>query len=128
LGRFPFADDSISGIEVSGQVALGIWEFTAAAFAPHVGEIFAMHPAEGEAIRFELVNAKSYGRRPPLIPGFPQRQDSFSLLFRSADGHALGRGLYTMKHPEFEAIGLHAERVQPPFEDQKGVYYEVVFN
>jgi hypothetical protein len=33
-----------------------------------------------------------------------------------------------MIHPEFEAIELHAERMQPPPDDPQGVYYEVVFN
>lgn len=109
-------------------MALGIWDFTAEAFARCIGQIFEMHPAEGEAVRFELMKAVSFGRRPPPIPGIPQRQDSFSLLFRSADGRVLGWGLHRMIHPEFEAIELHAERMQPPPDDPQGVYYEVVFN
>jgi uncharacterized protein DUF6916 len=109
-------------------VALGIWDFTAEAFAQCIGQIFEMHPPEGEAIRLELIKAVSFGHRPPLIPGIPQRQDSFSLLFRSADGRVLEPGLYRMIHPGFEALDLHGERTQPPSEDPQGVYYEAVFN
>lgn len=109
-------------------MALGIWDFTAAAFAPHIGEIFEMHPPAGEAIRFELLKAVSFGRPSTPIPGFPQRPDCFSLLFRSADGQVLGMGLHRMVHPEFEVTELYAERMQPPPEDPQGVYYAVVFN
>jgi hypothetical protein len=109
-------------------VALGIWDFTAEAFAKCIGQIFEMHPPEGEAVGLQLVKAVSFGHRPPLVPGIPQRQDSFSLVFRSADGRVLEPSLYKMVHPEFEAIEMSAERIQPPPGDPPGVYYEAVFN
>jgi hypothetical protein len=109
-------------------VALGIGDFAAEAFTQCVGQIFELQPPAGEAVRVELINVVSFGRRPPLIPGIPQRQDSFSLLFRSADTRVLGPGLHRMIHPGFEALDLHGERAQSPSEDPQGVYYEVVFN
>ncbi|MCB1860780.1 MAG: hypothetical protein KDI47_03495 [Gammaproteobacteria bacterium] len=89
-------------------------------FAPLVGQTFIGKSSNGFSAELELTEAVSitaHANQP--------RQDPFSLLFRVAAESGLWQGTLRIEHPEFGSAELF---LVPVGEDQKGRYFEALFN
>ena len=72
---------------------------------------------DATVIEMELI-AVNEGRSTP-------RQEQFSLLFRAVQDTLLEQGTYRLEHDRLEAGELF---LVPVAKDDKGVYYQAVFN
>lgn len=91
-------------------------------FAGHLGEAFVVSPVEGPAIVLRLAEV---GELPGASGTDPQRERSFSLLFRGAAAQPLRQGTYRFKHA---GIGAFAIFIVPRAPDQEASSYEAIFN
>jgi len=77
-------------------------ELTLDRFAGHVGEMFGVRAASGEAAEICLVEAESLTERMQLPDGF---REPFHLVFHGAKDLMIEQGVYDVSHP---AAGTHA--------------------
>lgn len=89
-------------------------------FAPLVGQRFMGKSSEGLSAELELTEAVSI-----LAHANQPRQDPFSLVFRVAAEAGLWQGMIQIEHPDFGSAELF---LVPIGEDQKGRYFEALFN
>ena len=92
-------------------------------FAEHVGSAFMIRPDNDAPMRLELTEARALeiGARPF---GAPQRKP-FSLLFKGPRDPVLPQQMYKMDHG---TLGEFTLFVVPVGQDEKGTYYEAIFN
>jgi hypothetical protein len=101
-------------------------------FVHHEGRTLSfVRPADdqvnpGAPVELQLVAVSALGPSGSAAP--PAHREPFSLLFRSANGETLGRGLPKLVDPAFEPCELFLSRVQAPVGLPAGVYYEAIFN
>lgn len=100
---------------------------TVDSFAPHVGEVFMLHLADGSSIEVKLIEAEAYElhRRDGRVKGKSGnvRRDPFALLF--AYEQMLAQGIYNMSHPVMGELSISLVPVGPVSE---GFGHEAVFN
>lgn len=103
--------------------------FTCDAFAPHVGETFALTFHDGTTVDLTLVSAepialKPFDGRAVGKSGFV-RTDPFVLLFRWVGESVFPQGLYAFRN---EGMGEFHMNVVPVGQGETGWLYEAVFN
>ena len=102
------------------------------AFSEHVGETFRLRLESSDTIDLELVEVtalpeqsfqpKSWGRASEI----KIRHDPFSMVFRGPKDCLLEQKMYTLEHGMMGTLnGLF---LVPIDEDERGFYYEVIFN
>ena len=90
------------------------------AFTPLVGQKFNGKTSDGDYIELELTEAV-----PLPVHGNQPRQDPFSLVFRSPSEENLWQGMIQIRHARLGTADLF---LVPISEDQKGRYFEALFN
>jgi len=90
---------------------------TEAIFKEHLNTKFRVHVADSNSVDVELTEVAP-GRQTP-------RQEQFSILFRGPGDAFFGQGNYTIEH---EKMGTFDLFLVPVAKDDKGFYYEAVFN
>ncbi len=88
-----------------------------ATFEPLLNTEFQVADSDGNQVTMKLVEAT----RGPEDP----RLDQFSLVFKSPPGPVMPQGTYRFQH---SGIGKADLFVVPIGQDEKGVYYQAVFN
>jgi hypothetical protein len=100
-------------------------EATSATFAPHVGDVFEVTPAEGEP--FEAV-LSSCTETPYGSPDEWQRDVKrvpFSLIFHADPDPGAPQQIFSMRHPELGSFELFLVPLGP---DERGMRYEAVIS
>jgi hypothetical protein len=92
---------------------------SAADFTPHLHSRFRL-TAEKLSFELELVEVNDTGRK-----SAPESRSSFSLLFKAAPDQRLPQQMYRIEHDKLDAMDLF---IVPVRADQKGYYYEAIFN
>jgi len=101
-------------------------------FSEHIGETFRITLESADAINLELIEVsalpertfqpKKWGRASEI----KIRPDPFSMVFRGPKDFFLEQRMYTLEH---EVMGtLEGLFLVPIDEDERGFYYEVIFN
>ena len=90
---------------------------TEAIFKEHLNTTFRVHVADSNSVDTELTEV-SPGRQ-------TARQDQFSILFRGPGDAFFPQGNYKIEH---EKMGVFDLLLVPVAKDDKGFYYEAVFN
>ena len=85
-------------------------QFSAAAFAPHVGERFLFRDASDLALELTLASVEGAGGTPPA----GVRPDPFSLMFSGPARTPFVQGMLRLDHPDFEPCDLFLVRIMPP--------------
>jgi L-ascorbate metabolism protein UlaG (beta-lactamase superfamily) len=90
---------------------------TQAAFSEQLNTKFRVHVADSNRVDIELTE---------VAPGRQTaRQEQFSILFRGPGDAFFGQGNYKIEHEKMGAFDL---LLVPVAKDDKGFYYEAVFN
>jgi hypothetical protein len=92
-------------------------DLTAATFAPHVGEAFALAAEPGG---FELVLAEV-----TTLAGRPGGRDPFSLLFRGPAQPLFAQAIHRLEHAQLGALEIFIVPLGP---DAGAMRYEAVFS
>lgn len=92
-------------------------ELTRESFAENLNTRFRMIPAGAAAVDVELVEVNA-GRSTP-------RQEQFSLLFQASPDVVLQQGVFRLEHDKMGAFDVF---LVPVRKDERGFYYEAVFN
>jgi hypothetical protein len=87
------------------------------AFVARVNSTFRIHTDEGETIDAELTEVSEH-----LLSA---RQERFAIVFRAPNEKFLGQGLRRLEHDQMGSFDLF---IVPIGSDEKGTYYEAVFN
>lgn len=104
---------------------VSVTQYTSAAFAPLIGQVFAFHrtaDANDRPIHLELVEVQPSPHR--AMAGGRQ---SFSLLFASRGADATEESTLHLRHDAFEPCAWFVNRVTASPRDPKTPYYEAVF-
>jgi hypothetical protein len=86
-------------------------------FSKHLNTRFGIRVSEAQAIEVELTEVSELLISP--------RQERFSLIFRSANDILVAQGLHGFEHDQMGAFDLF---IVPIDRDERGTYYEAVFN
>lgn len=86
-------------------------------FSRHLKTTFQAQLDEGNHVDLELTEVSNLKRLP--------QQEEFSIVFLGPGNTQLGQGTRSLKH---EQMGQFELFIVPIAQDQKGVYYEAVFN
>jgi hypothetical protein len=92
-------------------------DFTAATFAPHVGETFRVHVDDASSVDIELVRIREPEQ---TAPG----RAPFTLLFRGPREPVLPQRIYRFERDGFEPFEIFIVPMGP---NQSGMQYEAVF-
>ena len=92
---------------------------TAENFAPHVGDRFVMHLADGQTVALTLIAAEQNGKQQPGAQRAP-----FALLFRPPPGVVPAQQLYRLVHEQLGELEIFLVPVTP---DAEGPRLEAVF-
>lgn len=87
------------------------------AFAQHANTKFQVQLDGGELVDLELTEVSEL----KLFPG----QEEFTVLFRGPNEIFLGQGTHSFTHDQ---MGIFMLFLVPVARDEKGYYYEAVFN
>ena len=87
------------------------------AFTQHLNTTFQIHTGETETIDAELTEVSERVHSP--------RQERFSIVFRVANDSPLGQGMRRLEHDQMGTFDLF---LVPIGQDDRGTYYEAVFN
>ena len=90
-----------------------------AQFAPLVGTVFSLQPADATALPATLVEATAAG-----TPAF-QGREPFSLMFECPGSDVLPQGMQLLQHPALGPLELF---LVPVGRSPAGVRYQAVFN
>ena len=93
-------------------------DLTEESFKPHVNSIFKLKLDEGKSLDLKLTEVKS-GRK------MSEDHECFSLLFMDEAKSSLRQRIYELEHTE---LGVFSLFLVPVDTDEKGHYYEAVFN
>lgn len=88
-----------------------------AEFAANIGTRFRLNSKNAPGLELELVEVAERRSSP--------RQEAFSLLFRGPRNASLGQDNYQLSHDQLGALEL---MLVPVGRDDKGCYYETIFN
>jgi hypothetical protein len=91
-------------------------------FLPHTGGEFPMRLGDGRSTGLLLSEARSLGASPCR----GDRDESFALLFSSADPGAVPQGTYTLEHPTLGTLDIFLVPVGPSADGR--MQYEAIFN
>jgi hypothetical protein len=86
-------------------------------YGPHLNSMFIAQFEETTALEIELIAAEEKPSSP--------RQERFVLVFRAPVDAPIRQRLYELRH---EKLGRGTLFLVPTGKDEKGVYYEAVFN
>jgi uncharacterized protein DUF6916 len=92
--------------------------FSHEAFSQNLNTKFDVPVGEDQNIELELAEISE-------LKNYKHGQEEFSLVFRGPNDAFLGQGTRLLKHDQLGALELF---IVPIRQDQKGYYYEAVFN
>ncbi len=100
-------------------------KLTKDSFSPYLGQAFRVQLDPDNALELELTEVTAFDSRPEQYNS-SIRRDPFSILFRGPADVPLDQGMYRIEHDEMGVI--ETLFMTPIGADQKGRYYEAVFN
>lgn len=86
-------------------------------FSRHLNTKFAIRVSETQAIEAELTTVSEHLISP--------RQERFSIVFRTSNEVLMAQGLHRIEHDQMGPFDLF---IVPIDRDERGTYYEAVFN
>lgn len=91
-------------------------KMTAETLSPHLNSVFKVDPGDGNSIDMELTELKDRSS---------QHQEIFTILLRCPGDQVMPQKIYGIRHDKLGKFDLF---LVPVAADDKGVYYEAVFN
>ena len=101
-----------------------VFLFTAATFAPYVGDIFETRNARGESIALRLDQVAKYTPK-NRVTSNAKSTDSFSLMFKASDELPPLTSIYEISHPRLGKFDLFLTRIKAENDE---LSYEAVIN
>ena len=101
-----------------------VFLFTAATFAPYVGDIFETRNARGESIALRLDQVAKHSPKNRLTSKATSTE-SFSLIFKASDELPPLTSIHQISHPRLGKFDLFLTRYKT---QNDGLFYEAVIN